>query len=52
MRGMIAGLLVWAGNVAAHSGHGGAEAHVHGWGAEHVVLLVAVLAFLAYSAKK
>jgi hypothetical protein len=52
MRSLMAVLVVFAGNALAHPGHGAAEAHVHGWGPEHVLLLVAVLAALAYAAKK
>ncbi len=28
-----------AGAVLAHPGHGAAEGHLHGWGAEHLLLL-------------
>lgn len=28
-----------AGAVLAHPGHGAAEGHLHGWGAEHLALL-------------
>jgi hypothetical protein len=52
MRGLIAAVSVWAGNVAAHTGHGAPESHVHGWGAEHALLLVVVLALLAYAIRK
>ncbi len=52
MRSLIAALVAVAGNAAAHPGHGALEGHFHGWGPEHALLLVAVLAALAYAAKK
>jgi hypothetical protein len=52
MRSAAAGLIVFAGNVLAHPGHGATEGHFHGWGAEHALLLIVVLALLAYAARK
>ena len=52
MRSAAAGLILFAGNAMAHPGHGGQEGHFHGWGPEHALLLVVVLAVLAYAARK
>ncbi len=52
MRGMIAGLLVWAGNAVAHQGHGAPEGHFHSFGIEHALLLAAVVGFIVYALKK
>jgi hypothetical protein len=52
MRSAAAALMVFAGNAAAHPGHGAPEVHIHGWGVEHVLLLVVVLVFLAFAARK
>jgi hypothetical protein len=52
MRSAAAALIVFAGNAAAHSGHGGQEGHFHGWGLEHALLLVAMLGLLAFAARK
>ena len=52
MRSAAAGLILFAGNAMAHPGHGAADGHFHGWGPEHVLLLVVVLAVLAYAARK
>lgn len=52
MRSLTAGLFVFAGNALAHPGHGAAEGHFHGWGPEHALLLVVVLAALAYVTRK
>jgi hypothetical protein len=52
MRSAAAALIVFAGNVAAHPGHGGQEGHFHGWGLEHGLLLVVILGALAFAARK
>ena len=52
MRSAAAGLMVFAGNVLAHPGHGAPEGHFHGWGPEHALLLIVILAVLAYAARK
>ena len=52
MRSAAAGLMVFAGNVLAHPGHGAVEGHMHAWGIEHGILLFVVVAFLAYAARK
>ncbi len=52
MRSLTAVLVVFAGNALAHPGHGAAEGHFHGWGPEHAVLLVAVVAILAFALRK
>jgi len=52
MRSAAAILMVYAGGALAHPGHGGAEGHFHSFGAEHLVLLVVVAAFLYYAARK
>jgi hypothetical protein len=52
MRRLIAALMVASGQAFAHPGHGAAEVHFHGWGVEHALLLVVVLAALAYALKK
>jgi len=45
-------LMVLAGDVLAHPGHGGLEGHFHGWGLEHAVLLAVFLAALFIAARK
>ena len=52
MRSAIAALTVFSGQVLAHPGHGAPDGHLHGFGAEHVVLLAVVVAMLAYAVKK
>ena len=52
MRSAAAGLILFAGNAMAHPGHGAADGHFHGWGPAHALLLVVVLALLAYAARK
>ena len=52
MRRAAAALMVLAGNAAAHPGHGAPEAHFHGWGAEHALLLLVILGALAFAARK
>ena len=52
MRGLSAGLWVFAGSAAAHSGHGAAEGHFHGLGVEHFVLFAVVAAVLAFAVRK
>jgi len=52
MRSAAAGLIMFAGNVLAHPGHGAPDGHFHGFGAEHVVLLAVVVAMLAYAVRK
>ena len=52
MRHLALILAGFAGNALAHPGHGGLEGHLHGWGPEHAVLLVAVLGALLYALKK
>ena len=52
MRSAAAALIVFAGNVAAHPGHGGQAGHLHGWGLEHALLLAAIFAFLVFGARK
>ena len=52
MRSAAAGLMMFAGNVLAHPGHGAPEGHFHGWGPEHALLLIVILAVLAYAARK
>jgi hypothetical protein len=52
MRSVVAGFVTFAGNVAAHPGHGALEGHFHWVGIEHGVLLVVVLALLAYAVMK
>lgn len=52
MRSAAAALMVFSGNLLAHPGHGAPAAHSHGWGPEHALLLVVVLAVLAFAAKK
>ncbi len=52
MRSVAAALLAVSGPVLAHPGHGSAEGHFHGWGPEHAVLLVAVVAILAFALRK
>ena len=52
MRSVAAALMAFSGQVFAHPGHGAAEVHFHGWGAEHALLLVVIFAALAYALKK
>lgn len=52
MRSLIAVLVVFAGDALGHPGHGAAEGHFHGWGPEHALLLAAILAILAFAARK
>jgi len=52
MRSAAAALTAFAGQALAHPGHGAPEGHIHAWGIEHAVLLLAILAFLAYALKK
>ena len=52
MRSAAAGLMVFAGNVLAHPGHVAPDGHFHGWGPEHALLLIVILAVLAYAARK
>jgi hypothetical protein len=50
MRRAAAALMAFPGELLAHPGHGAVEGHFHGFGAEHTLLLLVVLAFLAYAA--
>jgi hypothetical protein len=52
MRSAAAALTLFSGTLQAHSGHGAAQGHFHAFGIEHAVLLAAILAFLAFAAKK
>jgi hypothetical protein len=52
MRSVAAAVLMFSGQVLAHPGHGAAEGHFHGWGAEHVLLLAVVLAALAFALRE
>ena len=52
MRSAAAALIVYAGDILAHPGHGAPEGHFHGWGLEHALLLAVMLAILAYAAGK
>ena len=52
MRSAAAALIAFSGRAFAHPGHGAADGHFHGWGPEHVLLLVVVLAVLAFAARK
>ena len=52
MRRAAAALIAFPGLVLAHSGHGGLEGHFHGFGIEHALLLVAVVAALAFALGK
>jgi hypothetical protein len=52
MRSAAAALIVFAGNVVAHPGHGAVEGHFHGLGLEHFLLFAMVAALLAYAVRK
>ena len=52
MRSAAAALIVFAGNVAAHPGHGGPQGHFHGLGLEHAVLFALIAGVLAYAVRK
>ncbi len=52
MHRAAAGLMVLAGNVLAHPGHGAPEGHFHGWGVEHAVLFAVIVAVLFFAARK
>ena len=52
MRSAAAALIVFAGNVAAHPGHGGQEGHFHGLGIEHVLLFAVIFGVLAFAVRK
>ena len=52
MRSAAAALIVIAGNAVAHPGHGAPEAHVHAWGIEHALLLLAFLFFLFIAVRR
>ena len=52
MRSAAAGLIVFAGNALAHPGHGAPEGHFHGWGVELALLVVVILAGLAFALRK
>ena len=52
MRSAAAGLIVLAGNVLAHPGHGAPEGHFHGWGLEHVLLLAVIAIALVFALRK
>ena len=52
MRSVAAALLAVSGPVLAHPGHGAAEVHFHGWGPEHALLLVVVVAVLAFALRE
>jgi hypothetical protein len=52
MKRAAALLMLVAGNVFAHEGHGGLAGHLHGWGLEHAVLLAVVIGAVAYMLKK
>ena len=52
MRSAAAALIVFAGNAAAHSGHGGQEGHFHGLGVEHALLFAVIAGVLAFAARK
>ena len=52
MRSAAAGLIALCRESHAHPGHGAADGHFHGWGPEHALLLVVVLAVLAFAARK
>jgi len=52
MRGAAAVLMVFAGQVLAHPGHGGAEGHIHAFGLEHAALFAAIAGLLFYAIRK
>jgi len=52
VRCLTAGLFVFAGNALAHPGHGAPEGHVHGWGAEHILLIAVIFALLVFALRK
>jgi hypothetical protein len=52
MRSAAAALIVFAGNVLAHPGHGAPEGHFHGWGVEHALLLAVVFGVLVFALRK
>ena len=52
MRSLTAAFMAFAGPAFGHPGHGAAEVHFHGWGLEHALLLVAVIAALAFAVRK
>ena len=52
MRNAAASLMLLAGNAFAHPGHGAPEAHIHAFGPEHALLLLAVAGLLAYALRK
>ena len=52
MRSAAAGLMVFAGTVLAHPGHGAPEGHFHGWGLEHALLFAVIFALMAFAIRK
>ncbi len=52
MRSAAAALIAFSGELFAHPGHGAPDVHVHGWGVEHVLLLVVILGVLAFAVRK
>ena len=52
MRSAAASLMIFAVNALAHDGHGAPAGHFHWAGIEHAVLLLAVVALLAYAVRK
>ena len=52
MRSAAAGLIVFSGNLLAHPGHGAPDAHLHGWGVEHALLIIIVFGVLAFALRK
>ena len=52
MRSAAAALIALPGTLLAHPGHGAPESHFHGWGFEHALLLVMIVALLAFSIRK
>jgi hypothetical protein len=52
MRSAAAALIVFAGNVLAHPGHGAPDGHFHGWEMEHALLFAVVFGVLAFALRK
>jgi len=52
MRSAAAGLIVVAGDVMAHPGHGAAEGHFHGWGLELALALAVIAVAVAIALRK
>ncbi len=52
MHRAAAALIAFPGTLFAHPGHGALDGHFHGWGPEHVLLFVVVLAFVAFALGK